>query len=46
MRELAARYGSVSYFAAPAPRRTLTQLAAEIGGGRVQVLGLPKEAAR
>ncbi len=41
MRELVARYGSVSYFAAPAPRRTLVQLAAEIGGGRVQVLGLP-----
>lgn len=46
MRELVARYGSVSYFAAPAPRRTLEQLAAEVGGGRVQVLGLPKEAAR
>ncbi len=46
MRELVARYGSVSYFAAPAPRRTLTELAAEIGGGRVQVLGLPQEAPR
>lgn len=45
MRELVARYGSVSYFAAPAPRRTLEQLAAEIGGGRVQVLGLPSGAA-
>ena len=41
MRELVARYGSVSYFAAPAPRRTLERLAAEVGGGRVQVLGLP-----
>ena len=41
MRELVARYGSVSYFTAPAPRRTLTQLAAEVGAGRVQVLGLP-----
>lgn len=27
MRELIARYGSVSYFAAPGPRRTLEQLA-------------------
>jgi hypothetical protein len=45
MRELVARYGSVSYFAAPAPRRTLEQLAGDIGGGSVQVLGLP-EAAR
>lgn len=41
MRELVARYGSVTYFAAPAPRRTLTQLAADVGGGRVHVLGLP-----
>lgn len=41
MRELVARYRSVSYFAAPAPRRTLERLAEEIGGGRVQVLGLP-----
>ena len=41
MRELVARYRSVSYFAAPAPRRTLDQLAEEIGGGRVQVLELP-----
>ena len=46
MRELVARYGSVSYFAAPAPRRTLTQLAAEVGAGRVQVLGLPTATAR
>jgi hypothetical protein len=43
MRELVARYGSVSYFAAPSPRRTLEQLAAEVGGGRVQVVGLPME---
>lgn len=41
MRELVARYRSVSYFAAPAPRRTLERLAEQIGGGRVQVLGLP-----
>lgn len=45
MRELVARYGSVSYFAAPAPRRTLERIAAEVGVGRVQVLGLPKRAA-
>lgn len=45
MRELVARHGSVSYFAAPAPRRTLMQLASEIGGGRVQVLGLPNRVA-
>ena len=31
MRELVARYGSVTYFAAPAPRRTLEQIAAELG---------------
>lgn len=43
MRELVARYGSITYFAAPAPRRALTQLAAEVGRGRVQVLELPKE---
>lgn len=46
MRELVARYGSVSYFAAPTPRRTLEQLAAEVGGGRVQVLGLPEGGTR
>jgi hypothetical protein len=46
MRELVARYGSVSYFAAPAPRRTLEQLAAEVGGGRVQVIGLPEGGTR
>lgn len=46
MRELVARYGSVSYFAAPSPRRTLEQLAAEVGGGRVQVLGLPRKGHR
>jgi hypothetical protein len=41
MAELVARYGSVTYFAAPAPRRTLDQVATEIGRGRVQILGLP-----
>jgi hypothetical protein len=46
MRELVARYGSVSYFAAPAPQRTLEHLAAAIGGGRVQVLGLPEGGTR
>ena len=46
MRELVARYGSVSYFAAPAAKRTLEQLAADVGGGRVQVLGLPDGADR
>jgi hypothetical protein len=45
MAELVARYGSVTYFAAPAPRRTLTRLAAEIGRGRVQVLELPNQEA-
>lgn len=43
MAELVARYGSVTYFAAPSPRRALQRLAAEIGRGRVQVLDLPKE---
>lgn len=43
MRELVARYGSVTYFAAPAPRRALQQVAEEIGRGRIQVLELPKE---
>jgi hypothetical protein len=43
MAELVARYGSVTYFAAPAPRRTLTRLASEIGRGRVQVLELPNQ---
>lgn len=46
MAELVARYGSVTYFAAPAPRRTLQRLANEIGRGRVQVLELPKETQR
>ncbi len=46
MAELVARYGSVSYFAAPAPRRALQRLAMEIGRGRVQVLELPKETQR
>lgn len=45
MAELVARYGSVTYFAAPAPRRALTAAAAEIGPGRVQILNLPKETA-
>jgi len=43
MAELVARYGSVTYFAAPAPRRALTAVAADIGRDRVQVLPLPKE---
>lgn len=43
MAELVARYGSVTYFAAPAVRRTLTAVAADIGRDRVQVLPLPKE---
>ena len=43
MAELVARYGSVTYFAAPAPRRALAQLAAEIGRGRVQVVELPEK---
>jgi hypothetical protein len=43
MTELVARYGSVTYFAAPAPRRTLERVAAEVGRGRVQVLDLPQE---
>ena len=46
MTELVARYGSVTYFAAPAPRRTLERLAADVGRGRVQVLDLPKETQR
>jgi hypothetical protein len=46
MAELVARYGSVTYFAASAPRRTLQRLAAEIGRARVQVLELPKERQR
>ena len=43
MTELVARYGSITYFAAPAPRRALTAVAADIGRDRVQVLPLPKE---
>src|SRR4051794_1251756 len=43
MTELVARYGSVTYFAAPAPRRGLTAVAADIGRDRVQVLPLPME---
>ena len=43
MAELVARYGSVTYFAAPAVRHTLTAVAADIGRDRVQVLPLPRE---
>lgn len=43
MTELVARYGSVTYFAAPAPRRALTAAAADIGRGRVQILDLPNK---
>jgi len=43
MAELVARYGSVTYFAAPAPRRALTAAAADIGRGRVQILDLPNK---
>ena len=43
MGQLVAAHRSVSYFAAPAPRRQLERLAQEIGGGRVQVLPLPEE---
>ena len=43
MGKLVAAHRSVTYFAAPAPRRQLEQLAQEIGGGRVQVLPLPEE---
>jgi hypothetical protein len=45
MREHLARYGQVVYFAAPAPRRMLERLAAELGAGRVQVSPLPLEQA-
>jgi hypothetical protein len=41
MREHLARYGEVVYFAAPAPLRMLTEMAEELGGGRVQVRPLP-----
>ena len=41
MREHLARYGEVVYFAAPAPLRMLTEIADELGGGRVQVRSLP-----
>ncbi len=43
MAELVARYGSVTYFAAPAPRRALTSVAGDIGRDRIQILELPKE---
>ena len=42
MRELVARYGQAVYFAAEGPRRQLEGLAETVGGGRVQVLGLPQ----
>lgn len=41
MRELVAAHPAVTYFADPAPRRQLTELAEQVGGGRVQVLALP-----
>jgi hypothetical protein len=41
MRELVARYGQAVYFAAEGPRQGLEQTARALGGGRVQVLGLP-----
>jgi hypothetical protein len=41
VRELAACYDSVWYFAADGPRRALEQVAEQVGGGRVQVLPLP-----
>jgi hypothetical protein len=41
MRELIARYGQAVYFAAEGPRQGLEQTARVLGGGRVQVLGLP-----
>jgi hypothetical protein len=43
MCELTAGYESVTYFAAPAPRRVLSGLAEKVGQGRVQVLPLPGE---
>lgn len=46
MQELVAAYGSVTYFAAPAPLRLLEELAEEVGAGRVQVLTLPKAGRR
>jgi hypothetical protein len=46
MRELLARYGQVLYFAAPGALRMLERLAAELGGGRVEVYPLPGEEQR
>ena len=46
MRELVAGYGSVAYFAAPGPKRLLTELAGVVGQGRVQILPLPTERER
>lgn len=45
MAELVARYGSVTYFAAPAPRRAISAVGDDIGRDRVQVLPLPSEQA-
>ena len=42
MGELLAGYAAVSYFAAPAPYRLISDLADELGAGRVQVLALPE----
>ncbi len=44
VRETASRYGSVWYFAAPAPQAALDQIAAAIGGERVQVFPLSEVA--
>jgi hypothetical protein len=44
--ELVAGYGSVWYFAAPRPRRTIEAVAERVGAGRVQVLPLPGEEGR
>jgi hypothetical protein len=46
VRELAARYDSVWYFAADKPGRALEDIAERVGGGRVQVLPLPEKAER
>lgn len=42
MRELVARYGQAVYFAPDGPRQSLEETASLVGGGRVQVLGLPE----
>lgn len=41
MRELVGRYGQAVYFAPDGPRQQLEDTARSVGGGRVQVLGLP-----